>query len=570
MNRRVCVLVALLMSTLTIAGGADRTGNPWPAGAGPSMILYSGKIVTLDKNNDTVEAIAIRDGKVLAVGTDKDMLRLKTSSTKLVNLQGRTVIPGIIDSHNHPTGQGMKLFWADLSKPTSIAGIVEMIGAQVKNAKPGEWVQNSGIWNDSKLTDKRNPTRFDIDPVSPNNPVFLNRGHMAVVNTAALRVLGITKNTPNPPGGTFEKDPKTGELTGRLYEKAIEPVRKMVPAATPEQLEAAQIESLKEYAAAGVTSVRSAADSPAAMRAFIALHNRGALKLRVSVNILINPNMPAADLEKMLRDSPVSSGLGDDMLKVWGIKMVADGGSDLAYMRQHYVNRPDFFGQPGGTQQNFINAARLCNKYGWRVGIHAVGDAAVDMVLKAYQAANKDSSIVGKRWAIEHGYVLHPEQMDQIKNLGLVMNMQTWHLYNLRRNFLQNYGRQTAEMSHNYEDLLHRGIPIAGGTDWTLEPSDNFKWMWVEVTRKTIDGEAVAPNQALTREQALRFHTIWAAYNTFDENVKGTLEPGKFADLVVLSADYMHVPVDDVPKIVPLVTIVGGNVVFKKDSSIVN
>jgi predicted amidohydrolase YtcJ len=570
MHRRTVVLLALLISAFTVAGAADRAGNLWPAGDGPSMILYSGKIVTLDKNDDTVQALAIRDGKVLAVGTDKEMLLLKTASTKLVNLQGKTVIPGIIDSHNHPSGQGMKLFWADLSKPTSIAGIVEMIGARVKEAKAGEWVRNSGIWNDTKLTDKRNPTRFDIDPVSPNNPVFLDRGHMAVVNTEALRVLGITKDTPNPPGGTFEKDPKTGELTGRLYEKAIEPVRKMVPPATPQQLEASEIESLNQYAAAGVTSVRSAADSPAGMRAYIALHNRGELKLRVSVNILINPNMPAADLQKMLADSAVSSGLGDDMLNVWGIKMVADGGSDLAYMRQHYVNRPDFYGQPGGTQENFITAARLCNKYGWRVGVHAVGDAAVDMVLNAYEAANKDSSIVGKRWAIEHGYVLHPEQMDRIKQLGLVMNMQTWHLYNLRRNFLQNYGPEIAEMSHNYQDLLHRGIAIAGGTDWTLEPGDNFKWMWVEITRKTIDGEVVGPNQALTREQALRFHTIWAAYNTFDEDKKGTLEPGKFADLVVLSADYMKVPIDDVPKILPLVTMVGGKVVFKKDSSIID
>jgi predicted amidohydrolase YtcJ len=555
---------------LLITGAPAQTRNPWPAGDGPSLILYSGNIVTLDKNSDTVQALAVRDGKILAVGSDKEILRLKTPETKLVNLQGKTVIPGIIDSHNHPSSQGMKLFWADLSKPTSIAGIVELIGAKVKEAKPGEWVRNSGIWNDTKLTDKRNPTRFDIDPVSPNNPVFLDRGHMAVINTEALRVAGITKDTPNPPGGTFEKDAKTGELTGRLFEKAIEPVRKLVPPATAQQLEASEIESLKQYAAAGVTSVRSAADTPAGMRGYIALHNRGELKLRVSVNIIINPNMPAADLQKMLADSPVSSGLGDDMLKVWGIKMVADGGSDLAYTRQHYVNRPDFYGQPGGTQENFTNAARLCNKYGWRVGIHAVGDAAVDMVLNAYEAANKDSSIVGKRWAIEHGYVLHPEQLDRIKQLGLVMNMQTWHLYNLRRNFLQNYGREIADTSHNYQDLLQRGIPIAGGTDWTLEPSDNFKWMWVDITRKTIDGEAVGPNQALSREQALRFHTIWAAYTTFDENLKGTLEPGKLADMVVLSADYMRVPIDEVPQIAPLVTIVGGTVVFKKDDTIIH
>ena len=284
---------------------------------------------------------------------------------------------------------------------------------------------------------------------------------------------------------------------------------------------------------------------------------------------MINPNLPAAELEKMFRDGPVSSGLGDDMLSVWGIKFVADGGSDLAYLRKDYVNRPGFRGQPGATQENLTNAVRLCNKYGWRVGVHVVGDAAVDMVLNAFEAADKDDSIVGKRWALEHGYILHPEQMDKLKQLGIIMHMQTWHLYNLRRNFLQNYGPEYAAMSHPYRELINRGIPILGGTDWYLESNDNFKWMWVEITRKTIDGEVVGIDQKLSREESLRFHTIWAAYSTFEENVKGSLEPGKFADLVVLSADYLNVPEDEIKDITPLLTMVGGKVVFKKDASII-
>ena len=221
-----------------------------------------------------------------------------------------------------------------------------------------------------------------------------------MVNSEALRLLGITEDTLNPPGGTFEKDPATGKLTGRLYEKAIEPARRLLPEITKEQIMASERQAMNDLAAAGVTSVRSAADSPAGMRGYITLHNRGELILRTSVNIRINPNMPAADLEKMLKETPASSGLGDDMLSIWGIKMVADGGSDLAFLRKDYVNWPGFRGQPGGTQENFINACRLCNKYGWRVGIHCVGDAAVDMVLNAYEAADKDDPIAGKRWAI--------------------------------------------------------------------------------------------------------------------------------------------------------------------------
>jgi len=333
---------------------------------------------------------------------------------------------------------------------------------------------------------------------------------------------------------------------------------------------ASQRQSYAELGAAGVTSVRSASDSPEGMRAYIDLHNRGEATLRTSVTIRINPTEPAAALEKMLSESPVSSGLGDEMLRVWGIKMVADGGSDLAYLRKDYANRPGFRGQPGGTRENFITAARLCNKYGWRVGIHALGDAAIDMVLDAYEAANRDSSIVGKRWSIEHGYLLQPEHFERIRRLGVMVHPQTWHLYNLRRNFLDNYGRAYADMSHPYRKLLDAGIPIAGGTDWPLQPNDQFFYMWVAISRKTIDGEVVGADQKLSREEALRFHTLWAAYSTFEENVKGSLEPGKFADLVVLSADYLQIPEEQIKDITPLLTMVGGKVVFAKDTSLVS
>src|ERR1700682_2527409 len=540
----------------------------WAADVPATLILHSGKIITLNPRSEIVQAIAIRNERILKVGENSDTLKLKDSSTQVIDLHGRTVIPGLIDSHSHPTSFGMHIFQPDLSKAKTLAEIIKLIEAKVKQSQPGEWITNSRIWNETKLAERRNPTRFDLDPISPNNPVFLSRGHLGVVNSVALKLLGIDPNTPDPPGGTIEKDPHTGKLTGRLYERAQDVVRRAVPDATQEQLMAAQRQSYKELSEAGVTSVRSAADSPEGMRAYIELHKRGEITLRTSVTIHINPNQPAAELEKMFKDSPVSSGLGDDMLNVWGIKMTADGGSDLAYLRKDYSNRPGFRGQPGGTRENFITAARLCNKYGWRVGIHALGDAAIDLVLDAYEAANQDRSIVGKRWSIEHGYMLWPEHLERIKRLGVMLHPQTWHLYNLRRNFLENFGRAYADMSHPYRKLLDAGIPIAGGTDWPLEPNDQFFYMWVAISRKTIDGEGVGGDQKLTREGALRFHTLWAAYSTFEENVKGSLEPGKFAYLVVISADYMQVGEDQIKDITPLLTMVGGKVVFNKDSSL--
>jgi predicted amidohydrolase YtcJ len=539
------------------------------AQAPATLILHTGKVVTLNPRNEIVEAIAVRDGRILAVGRSADILRLRDSQTEVVDLGGRTVIPGLVESHSHPTSYGMHIFQPDLSKPTTLAGIVQLVEARVKQSQRGEWITNSRIWNETKLAEKRNPTRLDLDPVSPDNPVFLTRGHLGVANSAALKAVGVDRDTPDPPGGTFERDPQTGELTGRLYERAQDVMREALPPVTHEQLMSAQRQSYAELAAAGVTSVRSAADSPAGMRAYIELHKRGEIPLRTSVAIRMNPNQPVAELEKTLSESPVTSGLGDDMLSVWGIKMTADGGSDLAYLRKEYVNRPGFRGQPGGTRENFVAAARLCNRYGWRLGIHALGDAAIDLVLDAYEAADADSSIVGKRWSIEHGYMLHPEHLVRIKRLGVMLHPQTWHLYNLRRNFLENYGRGYADMSHPYRKLLDAGIVIAGGTDWPLEPNDQFFYMWVAITRKTIDGEVVGPDQKLTREEALRFHTLWAAYSTFDEDVKGSLEPGKFADFVVLSADYLRVPEDDIKDITPLLTVVNGAVVFNKDGALV-
>lgn len=548
--------VAAGLAVMPVASGADGSAT---------LILHSGKVVTLDSRNAIAEAIAIRDDRILKVGTNADVLALQDGGTRLIDLKGRTVTPGLVESHSHPTSFGMHVFQPDLSKPKTLAEIIQIIDAKVRESRPGEWITNSRIWNETKLAERRNPTRFDLDPISPNNPVFLSRGHLGVANSAALRALGIDRNTPDPPGGSLEKDPQTGELTGRLYESAQDVFRQALPAPTHEQLMEAQRQSYRELAAAGVTSVRSAGDSPEGMRAFIDLRKRNQLTLRTSVAVRINPTRPAAELERMLREAPVASGLGDSMLNVWGIKMVADGGSDLAYLRRDYVNRPGFRGQPGGTREEFITAARLCNQYGWRVGIHALGDAAIDLVLDAYEAADKDSSIVGKRWSIEHGYMLQPEHFERIKRLGVMLHPQTWHLYNLRRNFLENYGRDYADMSHPYRKLLDAGIPIAGGTDWQMvNDNDQFFYLWVELTRGTIDGEVAGADQKLSREEALRFHTLWAAYSTFEEHQKGSLEPGKFADLIVLSGDYLTVPEDQVRDITPLLTMVGGTIVFER------
>jgi predicted amidohydrolase YtcJ len=546
-----------LMLILLILPGCSQSSKS----LSPELIIYSGDILSVNQSFDRYQSMAISDGRILELGTNQEILSLAGDTTKLIDLKGATVIPGLIDSHSHPENYGLFLFRPDLSKAESVEEIVQIISEKVDQTLPGDWVTNSGFWNEKKLKENRNPTRFDLDPVSPENPVFLRRGHLAVVNSKALEILGMDDSSPDPKGGTLERD-LDGKLTGRLYERAIDLVREAVPELTEEELMESIRKSYEGLAAAGITSVRSAATSHSVMRAFLKLQEKGDLALRTSITVRLNPNQAEASLEQKLKDLKSISGWEPSMLSLWGVKMTADGGSDLAFLRKDYANRPGFRGQLGGPPENFARAARLCNRYDIRLAIHALGDAAIDMVLDSYEEAHRENSISGKRWSIEHGYLLQPEHFPRIKNLELVIHPQTWHLYNLRRNFLENYGRNYADMSHPYRTLLEHGISIAGGTDWQLEPSDQFFYMWVSMTRRSLDGEVVDISQSLTREEALRFHTSWAAYSTFEENTKGSLEEGKLADLVVLP-DYMNLEEDEFRNLRPLLTMVGGKIVYQ-------
>lgn len=549
-------LAAALLAAAAMAPAHDRAGGT------ADVIFWNGKVVTLNHRHEVASAVAIAGGRILAVGPDTVVRALAGPATRQVDLKGRTLVPGLVDSHYHATSYGMRLFQPDLSAADSLAAIVELIAARARELPAGAWITNSGFWNETKLRERRSPTRIDLDGAAPNNPVYLNRGHLGVVNTAALRALGITRDTRSPEGGTIERDPATGEPTGRLYERAQEVAQRALPPTTHEQLMAAQQQSFRDLAAAGVTSVRSASETPEAWGALVELARRGQLALRTQVLVRVDPTLPAAEVGRLLDALPPAPP-SDPALALWGIKMVADGGSDLALLRRDYANRPGFRGQAGASREAFVRAARAARARGLRVGIHALGDAAVDLVLDVYDALDRDRPLSGERWAIEHGYFLWPEQIARARRLGLVVHPQTWHLYNLRRNFLDNYGRAYADRSHPYRSLLAAGIPIAGGTDWRLEPSDPFFYMWVETSRRTIAGDVVGASQRLTREEALRFHTVWAAYSTFEEGVKGTIEPGRLADLVVLSDDYFGAPEDRVRQIAPVLTMVGGRPVFQ-------
>ena len=541
------------------------------------LILHSGNILTVNENFEIVEALAVDEGKIIGIGSNAEIEIFSGPNTTRMDLKGKTVIPGLIDSHVHPTASGMHVVWPDLSGARKIADITKAIELKAQSSKPGQWITNSRLWNEEFLAERRSPMLSDLDPVTPQNPVFLNRVYLGVVNSVAFGELGVTKDTPDPDGGRFEKDPETGELTGRVFGAAIDLFRSKIPAANLDQLMAAQKQSFKEMAGAGVTSVRTAglgtggasiAAGADELRAYLKLKLRGELILRTSVTIQIDPNQSVSQLERFFRESPVASGFGDAMLNIWGIKMVSDGGSDLAYLRKDYNNRPGYRGQLSGTFEGFLAAARLCSQYGWRLGIHALGDAAIDFVLDVYDVVNSENSIAGKRWAIEHGYFLQADHYPRIQKLGLIWHSQTRHMSALYRNFIKHYPEEYPQMTHPYRTLLDHGILLSGGTDWHIEkPSDMFTHMWTSISRETATGEVVAPDQGLTREEALKMFTIWAAHSTFEEDVKGSLEAGKYADLVVLSENYMSVPLKEITDITPILTMVGGKVIFQKEGA---
>jgi predicted amidohydrolase YtcJ len=557
-----------------VAGVAVAAGER-PASSYADLILRHGKVVTVDKEFHIFTAVAIKGDRILDVGSDEKLAGLEGPHTRSVDLGGRTVIPGLIDDHHHFLSKAVDAYLGvDIALSPSIADVVSRIKAKIAHTPAGELVYSSSGWLPAQFAENRTPTKADLDPVSPNNPVIIQGGHSIYLNSYALRKLGIDKNTPAPEGGVIDKDPATGEPTGRLTENAVQLARSLPRGvANAAQKLLALKEGQKKMNAAGITSLREPGITAENMRVFQALHDSHEMTVRVSMSYDIDPTKPTQQLIEELRTWGVSSGFGDSMLRLDGIgEFGIDGGFEGALMSEHYVHPPgnakpaSYFGLQRIPTDKFDAVIMEMNRLGWRACIHTAGDKGLDIVLDAFAKANAEHPIAPKRWVLEHLLYSRPDQFRRIADLGAVVSTQ-FHAYMAAADMVNFWGPERAAKATRMRDWLDAGLKVGGGSDWSLLPANPFWMIYFWVTRDSRLSGPLGPDQRLTREEALRVMTINNAYITLEEDIKGSLEPGKLADLLVLSADVMSVPEAQIRTITPLMTLVGGKTVYQAEHS---
>jgi predicted amidohydrolase YtcJ len=535
----------------------------------PQVVLTGGKILTLDGQSTIAQALAIRDGKILAVGSDAAIKPLAGPQTRVIDLAGKSVVPGLIDTHAHFKAAGLGDYVVNLGGAKDVAGALDLIRAFVAKKQPGAWITTGGWHPPSQLAEKRYLTRQELDSVSPNNPVYLRTvGHFSMANSLALQKAGISKSTPDPAGGAFERD-ASGDINGVLVETAIPLVENIVPPYTED-------EELRQYRLAeaalnrlGITSVVEGATSARDTQILQKLALAGDATVRVGTMFRPEPPADSAGWDAIMSGNGATSGFGDDWLKLGGIKIFYDGGMTLktAMMREAYPDsHDDYHGIAQVTPERLKQLVSIANLRGWRVGVHVVGDLGVDQVLDAFEAADKEKSIKDRRFVLIHASLIRPEQMERARRVGARIDFQNAFMWDKAATVARFLGRPTADRAVPTRTLIEKmGLENLGaGTDFPVNPLNPFLTMYIMVTRKDPAGQVYGASEAIGREQALRLYTSAASRYMFEETRKGTLEAGKLADLVVLSADFMTVPDDQIKDITADMTMVGGKIVFQR------
>ena len=536
-------------------------------------VLLNGKIITIDPKDTIAEAVAVKDGRILKVGSTAGIKRLVGSMTRVIDLEGRTVLPGFVDSHEHCIARGLQVDYVNCASPPmrSIDDIVKALKAKAVEKREGAWVLGSG-WDESKLEERRFPTRYELDKASTGNPIYIGRagGHNAVVNSIALKIAGIDRDTPQPQGGRIEKD-KSGEPTGRLDElAAMSLVRSKIPSPSHEEAVEIMVKHWpvveEELLSWGLTTIDEAHIKAPEALAYQELLRQGKLHLRAG--LMLDGMAPyggyaTSDLSRQGLRTGFSWG---DRLRVIGVKLGVDGamGSHTAAFHKPYENEPENRGIVRVTQEELTDEVVRCHLAGLRVCIHAIGDRAVDMALDAVEEALKRKPWEDHRHRIEHAGYLEKTQLDRMKRLGVLPSESIGFCYPIGDSHLWALGEHRMHGYYPMRTLREYGI-VAGGN------SDGFGSNWAItgiygcVTRRTLEEQVLAEEQAISVIDAIRVYTINGAILEGTEKEKGSLETGKLADMVVLDRDILTIDPRDIINTKALMTIIGGEVVYKRN-----
>ena len=522
------------------------------------MVLVNGKIVTVDKSFSVQEAVAIRDGKILAVGTTSNIRSLAADQTKVVDLQGRAVIPGLMDSHIHFLRAGFT--WrreVRLDQAHSVQEILSLIEKRAGRISAGEWILTYGGWHYSQLKEQRAPTRQELDRVAPNNPVLLRillphaSSHFAVLNSAALKAVGITRDTSVPPNGVIEKD-AAGEPTGVLRRAAVPLALRNVPRASfQEKVDGLKL-VMRDFHAAGLTSVIETVGGGVVdddYQVLFELWRRNELTIRTA---LLYYTAKFEDGQRWMRHAPM--GFGDDWLKINGF------GEQLVNAVQDNLASA-FPLKPEGLEEyrKFVTEAA---KNRWSIQQHTTLGTTAKAYLDIFEEVDRQYPIRDLRWSMAHVETISEADMQRVKRLGMGLTIHDRQV--IQSELMKQAWGNAAASAPPLKKMLEIGMPVGAGTDATVvTPYHPFTTLWWLVTGKDWAGRVVRPNDRISRQDALRIHTVGSAWFSFDDKIKGSIEPGKLADLVVLTDDYLTVPEDKIREISSVMTIVGGKIVYE-------
>lgn len=531
-------------------------------------VYLNGNIYTVDAKFSKADAMAIKDQKLIYVGNKGQVEKYIGPSTKVVDLEGKSVIPGLNDGHLHFPGMALNLIQINgFNKPKE--EILKLVKEETTHRQPGEWILGRG-WNHELWLDKKFPTKEELDAIAPNNPVVLERvdGHSVWVNSKALEIGGITKDTPNPQGGEIIRDAK-GEPTGMLIDTAEETVTSKIPPYSSERIREGLLKAQEELFSNGITSATDAGSHLSYIEDMKSLYEKGNLKARLNVMVANGAGGETGESLAYYYKKGPEIGLYGDRFTVRSVKLVGDGslGSRSAALLESYHDRPGHKGNYRFTDEELYRLVKEAHEHGWQVATHAIGDGAILQAINTYEKVLKENPLKDHRWRIEHFQIANADEIRRIAELGIIPSMQPVHATSDKNMAEDRVGPERIKYAYAWRKTIDAGSHIVGGSDAPVELVNPFHGLYAAVTRMDRDGNPDGgwyPEEKMTREEALQAFTIWAAEGSFEEKLKGSLEAGKLADFIVIDKDPMKCPEEQLKDITVLTTVVGGEVVYKK------
>ncbi len=528
-----------------------------------AFVIKNGTILTMDRAQPSAEAVGVIGDRIVAVGSARLVEDALPRGYRTIDLGGRFCLPGLNEAHNHMIGFGTALGHVEAGFPgvRSIEDIKRNVAERARQVPPGTWIQGRG-YDDNRLDERRHPTRHDLDAVAPDHPVIVvnGSGHLSVVNSLALKLAGVTRDTPDPQGGHFVHD-EHGELTGVLQETAQQAIRNVIPVSTVDDHVAALERCNNAYVAAGITSSQDAGSSmPEHLEAYQRAVREGKLKLRTSMMIREN-------LLPEITGLGIKQGFGNDRLRVGPIKMFIDGSliGRTAAVSQPFLEDPrdDNLGLTMMPQAEFENYVWQAHSAGFQIAVHAIGDRAIEMVLDAYEKALTRLPRTDHRHRIEHCGILRPDLIERIARMHVLAVTQPIFITEYGDGFIRHLGMSRIQLTYPFRTLLDAGITVVFSSDCPVSAFEPLKSIKAAVTEKTGTGRSYALEEAITVEEALPLYTVAGAYATFEEDKKGQLKTGMLADFAILEEDPREVDPERLDEIKISQTIIGGETVYE-------